>query len=68
MAARQFSVRLPNGWSLGDEVTRRDIEVLRRWHVDVAQHGIAPWQVDSQDLVRIDFVLCRAYSEDRMAG
>ena len=29
MVAQQISVRLTNGWSLGDEVTRRDIEILR---------------------------------------
>ena len=42
MVAQQISVRPTNGWSLGDEVTRRDIEILRhceevvrtfkRWH------------------------------------
>jgi hypothetical protein len=29
MVAQQISVRPTNGWSLGDEVTRRDIEILR---------------------------------------
>jgi hypothetical protein len=42
MVAQLISVRPTNGWSLGDEVTRRDIEILRhceevvrtfkRWH------------------------------------
>jgi hypothetical protein len=29
MVAQLISVRPTNGWSLGDEVTRRDIEILR---------------------------------------
>ena len=41
MVAQQISVRLTNGWSLGDEVTRRDIEVLRHCEGVVRQHGVA---------------------------
>jgi hypothetical protein len=29
MVAQLISVRPTNGWSLGDEVTRRDMEILR---------------------------------------
>lgn len=41
MVAQQISVRLTNGWSLGDEVTRRDIEILRYCEGLVAKHGVA---------------------------
>ena len=42
MVAQQISVRLTkNGWSLGDEVTRRDIEVLRHCEGVARQHGVA---------------------------
>lgn len=40
MVAQQISVRLTNGWSLGDEVTRRDIEILRHCEAVVRQHGV----------------------------
>ncbi len=40
MVAQQISVRLTNGWSLGDEVTRRDIEILRYCEGIVRKHGV----------------------------
>ena len=40
MVAQQISVRLANGWSLGDEVTRRDIEILRHCEGLVRQNGV----------------------------
>jgi integrase len=40
MVAQQISVRLANGWSLGDEVTRRDIEVLRHCEGLAQQFGV----------------------------
>ena len=40
MVAQQISVRLTNGWSLGDEVTRRDIEILRHCERLARQHGV----------------------------
>jgi hypothetical protein len=40
MVAQQISVRLTNGWSLGDEVTRRDIEILRHCQGVARQHGV----------------------------
>jgi integrase len=40
MVAQQISVRLTNGWSLGDEVTRRDIEILRHCETIVRPLGV----------------------------
>ncbi len=40
MVAQQISVRLTNGWSLGDEVTRRDIEILRHCESLVHSFGV----------------------------
>lgn len=40
MVAQQISVRLTNGWSLGDEVTRRDIEILRHCEGLVRSFGV----------------------------
>jgi integrase len=40
MVAQQISVRLTNGWSLGDEVTRRDIEILRHCEGLARRHGV----------------------------
>jgi integrase len=40
MVAQQISVRLANGWSLGDEVTRRDIEILRHCEGLVRSFGV----------------------------
>jgi integrase len=40
MVAQQISVRLVNGWSLGDEVTRRDIEILRHCENIVRPFGV----------------------------
>jgi integrase len=40
MVAQQISVRLTNGWSLGDEVTRRDIEILRHCENLVHSFGV----------------------------
>ena len=41
MVAQQISVRLTNGWSLGDEVTRRDIEILRHCEGLARPFGVA---------------------------
>ena len=40
MIAQQITVRLTNGWSLGDEVTRRDIEMLRHCEGLARQFGV----------------------------
>ena len=40
MVAQQISVQLSNGGSLGDEVTHRDIEVLRHCEGMVRQFGV----------------------------
>jgi integrase len=40
MVAQQISVRLVNGWSLGDEVTRRDIEILRHCEGLARRNGV----------------------------
>ena len=40
MVAQQISVRLTNNWSIGDEVTRRDIEILRYCEGLVQKQGV----------------------------
>jgi hypothetical protein len=47
MVAQLISVRPTNGWSLGDEVTRRDIEILRHCEEVVLTSAITdgcPWR------------------------
>jgi integrase len=41
MIAQQTSVRLANGWTAGDEVTRRDIDLLRHCEKVAQEHGVA---------------------------
>ena len=38
MIAQQTSVRLTNGWTAGDEVTRRDIDLLRHCEQVAKEH------------------------------
>lgn len=40
MIAQQTSVRLANGWTAGDEVTRRDIDLLRHCEQMAREHGV----------------------------
>jgi integrase len=40
MIAQQTSVRLTNGWTAGDEVTRRDIDLLRHCEQVAREHGV----------------------------
>jgi RNase P subunit RPR2 len=40
MIAQQTSVRLTNGWTAGDEVTRRDIDLLRHCEQVAQEHGV----------------------------
>jgi hypothetical protein len=42
MVAQLISVRPTNGWSLGDEVTRRDIEILRHCEEVVRTFDVRP--------------------------
>lgn len=41
MIAQQVSVRLANGWTAGDEVTRRDIDLLRHCEQVAQEHGVS---------------------------
>lgn len=41
MIAQQTSVRLTNGWTAGDEVTRRDIDLLRHCEQVAKEHGVS---------------------------
>ena len=41
MVAQQISVRLANCWSIGDEVTKRDIEILRHCERLAKNHGVS---------------------------
>jgi integrase len=41
MIAQQTSVRLANGWTAGDEVTRRDIDLLRHCEQVAQEHGVS---------------------------
>jgi hypothetical protein len=41
MVAQQISVRLANSWSIGDEVTKRDIEILRHCERLAKNHGVS---------------------------
>ena len=40
MIAQQTSVRLTNGWTAGEEVTRRDIDLLRHCEQVAQEHGV----------------------------
>jgi hypothetical protein len=40
MIAQQTSVRLAYGWTAGDEVTRRDIDLLRHCEQMAREHGV----------------------------
>jgi integrase len=40
MIAQQTSVRLTNGWTAGDEVTRRDIDLFRHCEQVAREHGV----------------------------
>ena len=41
MIAQQTSVRLTNGWTAGDEVTRRDIDLLRHCEQVARENGVS---------------------------
>ena len=41
LVAQQISVRLANCWSIGDEVTKRDIEILRHCERLAKNHGVS---------------------------
>ncbi len=62
IVAQQFSVRLSNGWVVGDEVTKRDLELFGHCEALAQRHGVSlsvaldEWDGDSAIIGQISIV------------